>query len=134
MKVMDSSVILKWVLPEQGADHARDFIVKHIAGDIQIHAPQLLLYEITNVLACKSRLTDADLSADLADLLSLEFELSSFELDDLLSTAELARRHNISVYDAAYVYLAQKLNCDFITADKKLVEKTQSLPFVKLLH
>lgn len=42
--------------------------------------------------------------------------------------------HEITVYDAIYVALAEELNYDFLTADKKLFDKTKDLDFVKFLE
>ena len=61
-------------------------------------------------------------------------EKIKIELDEelTLATVTLVRKYHISFYDAAYVALAKSLQCDLITADKKLV-KAVNLPFVKLL-
>jgi len=39
----------------------------------------------------------------------------------------------VSVYDATYLVLAQRLKCYFITADRKFFEKVDSLGVAKLL-
>jgi predicted nucleic acid-binding protein len=45
----------------------------------------------------------------------------------------LGKQKDITVYDASYLILAQKLNANFITADLKLFRKIKDLNFVKLL-
>jgi len=42
--------------------------------------------------------------------------------------------YGITVYDAAYVALAEELNYDFLTANKKLFNNTRNLDFVKFLE
>ena len=39
----------------------------------------------------------------------------------------LARKMNITYYDAAYVYLAMKLNAKLVTDDKELIKKFSSI-------
>lgn len=41
--------------------------------------------------------------------------------------------YKVSVYDASYIELARKLNCNFITADRELYEKASEMKEVKLL-
>ena len=39
----------------------------------------------------------------------------------------LARKMNITYYDAAYIYLAMKLNAKLVTDDKELIKKFSSI-------
>ncbi len=51
-------------------------------------------------------------------------------IDDAI---ELALKINITFYDAYFIALSKELNFLFITADKKLYEKTKRMPFVRFL-
>jgi predicted nucleic acid-binding protein len=42
MIVLDASVILKWLLPEEGRDIALGFLDKHINDQEQVAIPELL--------------------------------------------------------------------------------------------
>jgi predicted nucleic acid-binding protein len=45
----------------------------------------------------------------------------------------LAIKTSLTLYDASYIELAKKLECDFVTFDRKLFEKVKGLKRVKLL-
>ena len=63
--------------------------------------------------------------------------LREYHLDDkfLKRSIELSLDYGISVYDAFYIALAEKLKCELITADKIMVRKVKKdLRFVRLLE
>jgi len=63
-----------------------------------------------------------------------DLELSPLHpsFSELEQATVYARMKKISVYDASYVVLAQKLGCELITADKR-VARAVNEPFVKML-
>jgi len=135
MIVLDASVILKWLfLAETNRDKAIEIMERHLTEQDFIAVPDLLPYEITNVLATKANVSEQEALAGISQILSYELEINSADPVDHAAMLRLSRAHHISVYDAAYVHLAQKLNCPLITADEKLYEKTKSLPGVRLLQ
>jgi predicted nucleic acid-binding protein len=52
----------------------------------------------------------------------------------LTNAISLGFTYGITVYDAVYVALAEELNYDFLTADKKLFNNTKDLGVVKFLE
>ena len=56
MKVVDASVVLQW-LPEEPSDKSAALIEAHVRGNDLLVAPELIHYEIGNVLATKLKLT-----------------------------------------------------------------------------
>lgn len=135
MIVVDSSVILKCFLKsETEADLALRLVERHQSGQESIMAPDLLAYEVANVLTCKGHLTNEEVLKGVADLLSFEVSFVRFEPIDYFKSIETARQFHLTVYDAAYVHLAQTLGCHFITADEKLSQKTKALPYVRHLQ
>ena len=134
MIVLDASVVLKWVFSEEdGSDRADSLKSDHIAGTEVVAVPDLLFYEIANVLATKTRLSEKDCKEALSLLWHFDLERFELGLEEFLDAASLARRYKITLYDAVYVELAQRLKCVFITADKKLHEKVKGLKMVELL-
>lgn len=134
--VFDASVVAKWFFEEEETDLALTLLEKHKLGKININVPVLLLFEFGNTLIKKFREdidTQEEFNRDLADLLASELNFVAPTQDLLKLTYTLARKYEITFYDATYVALAQKLKCDFITADKKLVKAAKRLKFVKLL-
>jgi predicted nucleic acid-binding protein len=134
MIVLDASVVLKWIFDdEDGGDRAARLRDGHIAGQEIIAVPDLLFYEIGNVLTTKTRLSDAA----IAEAFSLlwDFSLERFDLgpDEFLRSLDLSRKYKITLYDAAYIELARNLKCKFVTADAKLYEKVKNIKSVELL-
>ncbi len=50
MYVLDASVIIKWFVDEDGSKTARTLLTGHINGQYTIVEPDLLIYEVSNVL------------------------------------------------------------------------------------
>jgi predicted nucleic acid-binding protein len=115
--VVDASVVAT-AISVQGSDgdSARERL---LAGE-SLHAPHLVDVEVASVLKRRSRAGDmGDHQAGLAleDLTKLP--LTRYPHFPLLPRMwEL--RANLSLYDAAYVALAEALGCPFVTGDKKI--------------
>jgi predicted nucleic acid-binding protein len=54
-------------------------------------------------------------------------------LDEFLEGIIYSRQYGITLYDAAYIVLAKKMGCPFITADKILYKKIKGLKEVRIL-
>jgi predicted nucleic acid-binding protein len=52
----------------------------------------------------------------------------------LTNAVNLGFTYGITVYDAVYVALAEELNYNFLTTDKKLFNNTKDLGIVKFLE
>ena len=134
MIVLDSSVALKWIFAdENGVEHAVRVRDDHISGKCEIAVPTLFFYEIANVLATKVKLSHAE--AQEAFELINAFEFNVLELDSLeyLEAMALADKHKVSVYDASYHVLADRLGCRFLTADRKFWEKVKMTGVAEIL-
>lgn len=131
--ILDTSVIIKWFLPELLSEKALYYRRQHLDGEITIISPHLLAFEVTNVLCTKSGVKEeAVLSAIEAFYFTKVYEYP-FTEKLAAKTAQYSKEYKISVYDAVYITLAQSRNCQFVTADEKLYEKVKTLKFVKLL-
>lgn len=131
--VLDTSIVLKWFLPEDESSKARYLREKHLKNKIVICAPQLLIFEIVNALVYKKELSLSNISLVVEILFFTNLKFFDCIEELIQETAKIARRYEITVYDASYVALAKALSCKFITADKKLFNKIKTLKFVKLL-
>ena len=96
-------------------------------------APSLLFYEVANSLLYAKELKDEEISNFLEILEELDFEIIELSIRDIIKATILGREKGITIYDASYLILAEKLGIDFITADLKLFKKIKDLNFVKLL-
>lgn len=133
MIVLDASVIIKWFQDEPESEKARIFEKKHIGGEDVIAIPDLLFYEVTNVLRYKKNITEKEGCEALNVLMNMELQAFTFSPLELKEVFSFARLYNVSVYDALYAILAKHLRCKFITADEKLYQKLKKYNWVVLL-
>lgn len=131
--VLDSSVVVKWFFKETETEKALILLHRHQFKKIQVVVPRLLLFELGNVFVNKGVRDQAEFNRNLNDFFNIGADLIETNQQFLEATFALAKKYNITFYDAAYVATAQQLKCDFVTADKKLYQKIKGLKFVKLL-
>ncbi len=126
--ILDSSVIIKWFLPEEDSNIALAFNRQFISGDLKIAVPMLLFYEMANIFksaVTASRIKSSDAIQSYENLLNLNF--ITYSMDNLFKGGlEIALRFDITAYDASYLALAEELKIPFITADQKLINKVES--------
>jgi predicted nucleic acid-binding protein len=113
--VVDASVLAAGLFAEPGRDDA----LSCIRGR-RLCAPHLVDYEITNVALSKVRQDVLDPPA-LNDALTL-YSTMGIERHaiDSLEVFALAARTRLTAYDAAYLWLAQRLNAPLATFDSRL--------------
>ncbi len=132
--VLDTSVIIKWV--RQGEVRAAEALTwrqRFLAGEVTVAIPVLLAYEIANVLRYKDDLTTEQVKEAVQSLFDLGLDWIDLSVPMLLRSIELARVHDVAVYDAMFLALAEALGADLITADERLVVRVGALPYVRLL-
>ena len=118
--VLDASVVLKWFLAdEEDRDHAiglRDAIVR---GDLDPFAPSYLALEVAAGLVRASRRGRVDPDVVLPSLDALS--QMGIGIEDIASVASsaasIALNLGLSVYDAAYLAVAAKVDAALVTAD-----------------
>jgi predicted nucleic acid-binding protein len=125
--VVDSSVALKWFVPEEHSDSA----ARLLDGGVDLLAPDLLFAEIGNVLWKKARRGEIDGGQAQAVLLALEaVPLDVVPSQDLAGGAlRIALETSRTVYDALYVALAVAGGCPLVTADERLANGLSTGPY-----
>ena len=119
VKVVDASVLAALAFAEPRSNEAANLL-----SDAELYAPDLLPYELASVARKKSERypTEArQIAIALEAVLSLDIGLVSVAATDVLA---LALQTKLTVYDAAYFCLAQKLNCPLVTFDERLARQT----------
>lgn len=133
--VLDTSVVAKWFLQEEGTDRAEPYLLALLNGEGRIAAPASLYFEMANVLWThrKDGLSEERTQAIWLELAELPIEI--IQGPKLLPRAlRFSYEHDVSPYDSAFIVLAQQLGCDLITADGKLWRKVhEACPWAKLL-
>ena len=117
--VIDPSAILALGLLDEVADYA-DGVADRIR-ESGAAVPAIFWFEIRNVLVVnerRGRLAPEDTAAFLATLGEMPIEIQPPPTD--LAVLELARSHDLSVYDAAYLELAYRTKASLATLDQAL--------------
>jgi predicted nucleic acid-binding protein len=125
--VLDASVALRWLMKdgtESDLTYANFVLDQFLDPDIQVHVPSHWPLEITNVMLRSERLALIDDAAsekflDMIITAPLTIDLQTAE-QALDTTLYLARHYRLTPYDAAYLELAQRLECPLATLDKDL--------------
>ena len=133
--VIDSSVVHKWLhaFGENRVEQAVELLREHIAGDIMLVAPAFMPTEVTNSLRWKTRLEEADVVELISDLAAIDVGLFDTTFERLSSATALAYRHELSVYDALFLALAEELDCPLITVDRRAFANINAPVKIRLL-
>jgi predicted nucleic acid-binding protein len=118
--IVDASVLLRAWLPDEMQPNALALVREHVSGRLQLKAPALLLYELSNAVwqaERRGRVTLDQAERLIQSFADLDIELIQPSWGEMLT---LARQFERSAYDAAYLALAQRLGEPLITADLRL--------------
>ena len=129
MTVVDASVVLKWLLAEP-SEEAKELLETHLNGSDPWVAPELLYYEIGNVLVTKAKLSAQETSDLFGYFMDLHIEAYSLGADEYKTTIDLAHRYKLSVYDAAYLGLAMALDIRLVTSDRRLATRAKVIQVI----
>lgn len=120
--VIDSSITLAWLFEDERTDSADAVLDRVIATGAS--APSLWRLEVANGLQAalrRGRIDVAFRDASLTDLRALAITIDR-ETDEQAwgTTLHLADRHRLTLYDASYLELAQRLDLPLATLDQEL--------------
>jgi len=132
MTVVDASVVLKWLLAE-ASEEADEVLETHLNGSDPLVAPELLYYEIGNVLVTKTKLSAQETSDLFGYFVDLHIEAYSLGADEYKTTIDLAHRYKLSVYDAAYLALAMTLDTRLVTADRRFATRAAGMKIIQAI-
>ncbi len=119
MYVVDASVVLKWFVDEEDSGAACELRDRFLDGQIELAAPDLLVYEIAHVLLRKKGLGPAEIRDALSMISRVDLTVSPLDIDQMTLAVDLASSTGTSVYDATYLALAVRLRWSLVTADQK---------------
>jgi predicted nucleic acid-binding protein len=131
--VLDSSVALKWVLPESDSARAIRLRDEYRNGKHQLLAPDIFTPEIANGLASaerQARIKTGESAVLLLDILRAAPAI--YPTPPLLLRAMvLAIANRRAVYDCIYLALAEAEGCELVTADDQFARGLRtSYPFI----
>ncbi len=117
--VLDASIAGAWCLPDEN-EPMTTRILRRLDHETAL-VPALFWFEIRNVLVInerRGRLTPEESAAFLLDLGRLSLDVDREPSGEAVLT--LARRHRLTVYDAAYLELARRSTAPLATLDRRL--------------
>ena len=124
--VVDASVAFKWYVPEPQWQTAVRLLDEARAGHCALLAPEWLVVEVAN--AAWQRCRRGDLTPAVAREMARDVPtapLQWFDPTELVPRAiEIALDWGCTVYDAAYLALAEACEAPLVTADRRLRELT----------
>jgi predicted nucleic acid-binding protein len=118
--IVDASVILSAFFRDEAQDQAQALIRDHVIGHLELAAPNLLLYEVTNAVLQarrRGRIDDEQAEDILSSFEGLRIALQPVTWQQMLP---LAIRFDRSAYDAAYLALAESTDQPLITGDSRM--------------
>ena len=121
--VLDTSALLRFYVPDGPLPEGLEPAIEAAwGGEIMLLAPELAMAEAAQVLRKKEAaggLTPSEADEILTAVLGLPIEF--IRHDRLFPGAvTLARRHNVTVYDALFLALTRKEHAALMTADDRL--------------
>ncbi len=120
MIVVDSAAVIDALTGLAGTDELRAYLAAE-----ELHAPSLVDFEVVSAL--RELILGGVLSATRAHDLLSDFEdlpVQRWPFADALRRRAFQMRDNVSAYDAAYITLAEALNCPVLTRDTRLSRST----------
>jgi predicted nucleic acid-binding protein len=135
--VLDSGILLATVQTEAFSEQAKALIARFAQEQVQMLAPTLLNYELVAVVrkwVYRKMVTTEQAKLALETLLR-------YPVTTVVDTALLHRAYELATqfdrptaYDAQYLAVAERYQCDFWTADERLFNAvTAKLSFVHWL-
>jgi predicted nucleic acid-binding protein len=127
--VLDASTTLSWHFEDEAQRLVRAIL--RLAFDEGVVVPQHWLLEVSSALLRgerRNRSAIEDTDAFLSRLREIPVELAAVDADRIAAVIiPLARRHRLSVYDAAYLELAGRRELPLATLDRSLAEAARAV-------
>lgn len=128
MIVADSAAVVDALTAVDGTDELRAFLASE-----ELCAPTLLDFEVVSAL--RGLTLRGDLTATRAEDVLTDFddlEIQRWPAGDALRRRAFQLRDNVSAHDAAYVALAEALDCSLLTRDVRLARSTGYLVAIEV--
>jgi predicted nucleic acid-binding protein len=123
--VVDASIALKWTLNETDSSTALALLADWTNREIEVHAPSLLVYEVTNALyrrVRKGEIPFYDAKRGLTEIIYKVVEIDFPETPEFnIRAMELGQQFGLpAAYDSHYLALAELKECTLWTADRRM--------------
>lgn len=122
--VVDCSMTCSWLFGDENDSSSAAVLLN--VGNFGAYVPLILWAETRNVLITserRGRITPAETDASLFLLSGLDIRVDDKPVES--AVLEFARRHNLSVYGALYLELADRRNASLATFDRALIRAAE---------
>jgi len=123
--VLDASIAFSWCFPgdpTEDTPYSRRILSRLTTDDAVV--PEIWAFEIANVIfvafSKRKRISQKQIDEYLKLLKALPIRAEIMDIWSNVDLESLARKWNLSAYDAAYIALAQRRNLPLATADDDL--------------
>jgi predicted nucleic acid-binding protein len=121
--VSDASVVLKWFHAEgeEEVEAARALLDAHKERTVALSVLDLTAYEVGNALMRGRAGAGAEQAATVIEALAEVCPAIRPSSDEMRLASQLAKRHDLTLYDAAYAAVAQSRSAELVTFDRALL-------------
>jgi predicted nucleic acid-binding protein len=124
--VVDCSTVLAWAFDDELSEKADRAMM--LAAERGMVAPPIWWYEVRNTLVVAERRRRLDATRARAVLEALEELHPVFDFDHADDAIiSLANVHGLTIYDAAYLEVAQRRGLPLATLDKRLLRAAKTV-------
>lgn len=131
---LDSSVIVKWLNTdyEQNLDQSNQVLKDAQSGKIEVICPELVKYEVGNVLLFGKKLSSERANILLHWLFQFPIKFIPHSEELAKETFSIAEESGMTYYDATFVALAKLENAVLVTDNPKHQGKTKEVKVISL--
>ena len=118
--VVDASFVLSYLLPGEENEYVKELFLNYQERKIDFISANLLPYEVVNGMksaVIRKRMGTTQAKSLIREFLKLDFALEKINETEIFS---LAISHDISIYDASYLWLAKDKKVKLLTLDENL--------------
>lgn len=118
--VLDASAALAMILKEAEGPAVQRHVQRYAQSDAALLVPDHFWLEVINTMVRRRRAPMAEVLRAIHDLDELEVSTAEIDRPLLWMTLDLAERHGLTSYDAAYLALATIEDAPLLTLDHDL--------------
>jgi predicted nucleic acid-binding protein len=121
--VSDANIVLKWFHSEgeEEVEPARALLDAHKERTVALSVLDLTAYEVGNALMRGRAGASAEQAATVIEALAEVCPAVRPSPEEMRVASQLAERHDLTLYDAAYAAVAQSRSAELVTLDRALL-------------
>ena len=122
--VSDANIVLKWFHSEgeEEVEPARALLDAHKERTVSLSVLDLTAYEVGNALMRGRAGASAEQAATVIEALAEVCPAIRPSPEEMRVASQLAERHDLTLYDAAYAAVAQSRSAELVTLDRALLD------------